>query len=119
MWKIVLPSVALIASLFILIHLEVNTSHNDPIKNVDVTSIKVELPVSLDAGVDAGSENKRPTPEQLANEFLIWELRDLEKQATSPEDKLLMKQAIDLKIQRMKKFELSNDFEKNMQKALK
>ncbi len=100
--------------------------HKDPINRTGVTVIESVNKSKPDTGVqDAGAivdavpENKRPTPEQLANEFLIFELRDLEKQAASPEDKLLMQQAIDLKIQRLKKYELSNDFNANMKKALK
>lgn len=73
-----------------------------------------------DAGVasDAGLEKVRPTPQQLVKEFLLFELLNLEKQATNPEDKELIRKAIELKRQKIKEVELSDDFEKNMQKAL-
>lgn len=61
----------------------------------------------------------RPTPEQLDKEFMLWELRDLEKQAATPSDKALVHQALEIKEARIKALQLSTDFEKNMHKAIK
>ena len=118
-----------IASLFLAVHLfignpptvkqpiELTTVY--PAKTYPIADVTTNSQAS-DAGVvsDAGPEKVRPTPAQLCAEFLMFELRDLEKQATTPEDKELIQKAIKLKQQKIREIELSNDFEKNMQKAL-
>jgi hypothetical protein len=130
MWKLILSSLAFAASM-ILLGLWVarsTQSQNEVIERIGVTinEPQIEEHFSSDAGdaggdsgVDAGTKNVRPTPEQLAKEYLIWELRDLEKQAITADDKLLVHKALEIKSQRIKDLELSNDFEKNMQKAIK
>lgn len=126
MWKKVLPLVLSVVSLIgSVVLLSLTFLRTDSIDRTGVTTIEPLLASELDAGVfdagasDAGPEKVRPTAEQLSNEFLVWELRDLEKQASTPEDKLLIRQAIDLKNQRLKKLELSDDFNANMKRALK
>jgi hypothetical protein len=122
-----LAVLATIVSMFLAVHLIIG----DPptVKQpVELTTVypPETYPVvttsnqTLDAGVvsDAGPEKVRPTPEQLCAEFLFFELKDLEKQATNPEDKELIRKAIAIKQKRIKEIELSDDFEKNMQKAL-
>lgn len=71
-----------------------------------------------DAAISSSGKN-RPTPDQLEKEYLIWDLRDLEKQATAPEDKALIHRAIEVKQCRWKALELSSDFEKSRKKAIK
>ncbi|HEY3524809.1 MAG TPA: hypothetical protein VGK47_01335 [Nitrososphaeraceae archaeon] len=122
-----LAVLAAIVSLFLAVHLIIG----DPptVKQpVELTTVypPETYPVvttnnqTSDAGVvsDAGPEKVRPTPQQLVKEFLLFDLLDLEKQATNPEDKELIRKAIEIKRQKIKEAELSNDFEKNMQKAL-
>lgn len=80
-----------------------------PVKNLE-----------LDAGMAADAGQKtRPTAEQLADKFLILELRDLLNQAPTLEDKALVQKALDIRLNRAKALEISNDFETNMKRALK
>lgn len=121
-----LAVLAAIVSLFLAVHLIVGDppTVKQPVELTTVypteTYPVVTISESSDAGVvsDAGPEKVRPTPQQLVKEFLLFELLDLEKQASNPKDKELIQKAIELKRQKIKEVELSNDFEKNMQKAL-
>lgn len=123
--KILLPVAILCGSIYLGAHIySIPTS----VETITVNEVFVDdaSVAAYDAGVgdagadaDAGSVNVRPTAEQLADEYMIWDLRDLENQATNTEDKQLIQSAIEIKKQRNKKYELSNDFEKNLKKAIK
>jgi hypothetical protein len=113
-----------VASLFLAVHLfignpptvkqpvELTTVY--PTETYPVTTVTADSQVA-----DAGPEKVRPTAQQLSEKFLIWELRDLVNQAVTPEDKKLVQEALDLRLQRIKVLELSSDFETNMQRGLK
>lgn len=124
--RLALPLVVLGSSIYLAVKIRSDvSSNNQPVELTTVYPAET-YPVdaasnqTLDAGVvsDAGPEKVRPTPQQLVKEFLLFDLLDLEKQATNPEDKELIRKAIEIKRQKIKEAELSNDFEKNMQKAL-
>jgi len=119
-----------IASLFLSVHLFIGNppTMKQPVELTTVYPAETYPTVtvsadsqSLDAGVvsDAGPEKVRPTAQQLSEKFLTWELRDLISQAETPEDKKLVQEALDLRLQRAKALELSSDFETNMKRGLK
>lgn len=124
MRKLILPGLAFVTSMSLLGILVFGHSHphHEVVDRSGVTTVnspQVEEHSIPDAGVDAGPENVRPTAEQLAKEYLTWELRDIEAQATTPEDKQLVHRALEIRLQRAKDLAPSNDFEKNMQRAVK
>lgn len=113
-----LPVVALVGSLFLLNRV---SNHKDYDYRPSVTVVEtVEEPaVSTVVSVDAGTEIVRPTAEQLAEQFMLFELQDLIDQAKTPEDKKLIQNALDIRREKLKPLELSPDFETNMKRGLK
>lgn len=96
-----------------------NESPTIPVVVQSANPVASDADAGADLSADAGPEKVRPTAEQLAKEYLTWELRDIEAQASTPEDKQLIRRALEIRLKRAEDLAPSNDFEKNMQKAIK
>ncbi len=129
MWKMIFLIIVLGCLIFLLIKLNFATKEIERAGSTVVDSTaSVETPsdasvtdvVSADAGAPTTPAKVRPTAQQLAKEFILMsDLKDLLEQAKTPEDKQLIQDAINIKLQRIKDLELSSDFETNMNRALK